>query len=225
MLRDKFIHYFQQWRERQLSRGEHWLAQHLAGRSPREKGMLLAAAVFLFCAVYYVLIWQPLSERIEQQETMLQQLVAMNARLKSTAPDIIAARKSGTTTQAQVSRVISDSASAHSVVIKRIAERGENIQVWIEPVVFNDLLKWLNALDEKYALRVTQIDVSALSPMVSAELSNQLTGLSSDVARFISLQTTTECSVTLKEPVFHHVAFVNRHLSKTVKMLKCFDTL
>ena len=44
MLRDKFIHYFQQWRERQLSRGEHWLTQHLAGRSPREKGMLLAAA-------------------------------------------------------------------------------------------------------------------------------------------------------------------------------------
>lgn len=28
-------------------------------------------------------------------------------------------------------------------------------------MVFNDLLKWLNALDEKYALRVTQIDVSA----------------------------------------------------------------
>ena len=153
MLRDKFIHYFQQWRERQLSRGEHWLTQHLAGRSPREKGMLLAAVVFLFSVGYYVVIWQPLSERIE--------LVAMNARLKSTAPDIIAARKSATTTPAQVSRVISDSASAHSVVIKRIAERGENIQVWIEPVVFNDLLNWLKALDEKYALRVTQIDVSA----------------------------------------------------------------
>ncbi|EHW4736431.1 general secretion pathway protein, partial [Escherichia coli] len=132
-----------------------------AGRSPREKGMLLAAVVFLFSVGYYVLIWQPLSERIEQQETMLQQLVAMNTRLKNAAPDIIAARKSATTTPAQVSRVISDSASAHSVVIKRIAERGENIQVWIEPVVFNDLLKWLNALDEKYALRVTQIDVSA----------------------------------------------------------------
>lgn len=161
MLRDKFIHYFQQWRERQLSRGEHWLAQHLAGRSPREKGMLLVAVVFLFSVGYYVLIWQPLSERIEQQETILQQLVAMNTRLKNAAPDIIAARKSATTTPAQVSRVISDSASAHSVVIRRIADRGENIQVWIEPVVFNDLLKWLNALDEKYALRVTQIDASA----------------------------------------------------------------
>ncbi len=37
MLRDKFIHYFQQWRERQLSRGEHWHDKHTAGRSPREK--------------------------------------------------------------------------------------------------------------------------------------------------------------------------------------------
>ncbi|EPN4406312.1 type II secretion system protein GspM, partial [Escherichia coli] len=97
----------------------------------------------------------------EQQETMLQQLVAMNTRLRSAAPDIMVARKSATITPAQVSRVISDSASAHSVVIKRIAERGENIQVWIDPVVFNDLLNWLNALDEKYALRVTQIDASA----------------------------------------------------------------
>ena len=160
MLREKFIHYFQQWCERQLSRGEHLLTQHVAERSPREKGMLLAAVVFLFSVGYYVLIWQPLSERIEQQETTLQQLVVMNARLKSATPDIIAARKSATTRPAQVSRVISDSASAHSVVIKRIAERGESIQVWIEPVVFNDLLNWLNALDEKYVLQVTQIDVS-----------------------------------------------------------------
>ncbi|MDM2845441.1 GspM family type II secretion system protein YghD [Citrobacter portucalensis] len=161
MLRDKFIHYFQHWRERQLSRGEHWLAQHLAERSPREKGMLLAAVVFLFSAGYYSLVWLPLSEQIEQQETTLQQLMVMNNQLKSAAPDIIAARKSGATTPVQLSRVISDSASAHSVVIKRIAERGENIQVWIEPVVFNDLLNWLNTLNEKYALRVTQIDVSA----------------------------------------------------------------
>jgi hypothetical protein len=33
--------------------------------------------------------------------------------------------------------------------------------------------------------------------MVSAELSNPLTGLSFDVARIISLQTTTECSIIL----------------------------
>lgn len=45
--------------------------------------------------------------------------------------------------------------------VLEVAERGENIQVWIDPVVFNDLLNWLNALDEKYALRVTQIDASA----------------------------------------------------------------
>ena len=123
--------------------------------------MLLAAVVVRFRVEYDVLIWQPLSERREQQETRWQQVVVINTRRSSAAEDIRAARKSATPTPAQVSRVISDSASAHSVVIKRIAERGENIQVWIDPVVFNDLLNWLNALDEKYALRVTQIDASA----------------------------------------------------------------
>lgn len=38
MLRDKFIHYFQQWRERQLSRGEHWLTQHFGGAFSARKG-------------------------------------------------------------------------------------------------------------------------------------------------------------------------------------------
>ncbi len=62
------------------------------GVLPREKGMLLAAVVFLFSVGYYVLIWQPLSERIEQQETILQQLVAMNTQLKSAAPNICGAK-------------------------------------------------------------------------------------------------------------------------------------
>ncbi|MGU0161835.1 type II secretion system protein GspM [Escherichia coli] len=79
---------------------------------------------------------------------------------ESAAPDIIAARKSATTTPAQVSRVISDSASAHSGH-QADSRAWDNIQVWIDLVVFNDLLNWLNALDEKYALRVTQIDASA----------------------------------------------------------------
>ncbi|HDK2650620.1 TPA: type II secretion system protein M [Escherichia coli] len=171
MLRDKFVHRFQQWCERQLNNAEQWLVQHLEGRSSREKGMLLAAAVFLFCTGYYVLIWQPLSERIEQQETMLHQLVAMNARLQSAAPDIIAARKSGATAPVQVSRVISDSALSRGIAITRMDERGEYIQIRIGAVVFNDLLDWLNELRDEYALGVAQLDVkqAELSGMVNIQ--------------------------------------------------------
>ncbi|WP_439709141.1 type II secretion system protein GspM [Escherichia albertii] len=34
------------------------------------------------------------------------------------------------------------------------------ILVWIEPVIFNNLLSWLSSLDEKHALHVTQIVIS-----------------------------------------------------------------
>lgn len=171
MLRGKFVHRFQQWCERQLNNAEQWLVQHLEGRSSREKGMLLAAAVFLFSAGYYVLIWQPLSERIEQQKTMLQQLVAMNARLKSAAPEIIAARKSTTTTPAQVSQIISDSALSRGIAITWMDARGKYIQVRTGAVVFNDLLEWLNELRDEYALGVAQLDVkqAELSGMVNIQ--------------------------------------------------------
>ena len=171
MLRGKFVHRFQQWCERQLNNAEQWLVQHLEGRSSREKGMLLAAAGFLFSAGYYVLIWQPLSERIEQQKTMLQQLVAMNARLKSAAPEIIAARKSTTTTPAQVSQIISDSALSRGIAITWMDARGEYIQVRTGAVVFNDLLEWLNELRDEYALGVAQLDVkqAELSGMVNIQ--------------------------------------------------------
>lgn len=159
MLRDKFSLLLQQWCKRILSNAEQWLAQYWADRSSGEKGMLLVAVVLLFSSGYYALIWQPLSERIEQQETMLQQLVAMSSRLNSAAPDIIASGKSRVPMPALVSQAISDSASAHGISIKRILERGENIQVWTDPVVFNDLLTWINELREKHALIVTQLDV------------------------------------------------------------------
>ncbi|END2296924.1 type II secretion system protein M, partial [Escherichia coli] len=89
----------------------------------------------------------------------LQQLVAMNARLKSAAPEIIAARKSTTTTPAQVSQIISDSALSRGIAITWMDARGEYIQVRTGAVVFNDLLEWLNELRDEYALGVAQLDV------------------------------------------------------------------
>ncbi|HBJ66449.1 MAG TPA: general secretion pathway protein, partial [Shigella sp.] len=47
MLRDKFIHYFQQWRERHLRRCEPWLAPHLPRLSPRENRLSLSPQGFL----------------------------------------------------------------------------------------------------------------------------------------------------------------------------------
>ena len=109
--------------------------------------MLLAAVVFLFSAGYYVLIWQPLSERIRATGDNVAAAGGDEHPTEERRAGYLRRENPGTTTPAQVCGVISDSAR-HEVVIKRIAERGENIRVWIDPVVFNDLLKWLNALDE-----------------------------------------------------------------------------
>ena len=38
--------------------------------------------------------------------------------------------------------------------------QGDNIQVWIDEISFNQLLQWLEQLSSKEGLRVTNIDLS-----------------------------------------------------------------
>ncbi|MFP1453441.1 type II secretion system protein GspM [Escherichia coli] len=76
--------------------------------------MLLAAVVFLFSVGYYVLIWQPLSERIEQQETMSTAATGDEHQTEERrAGDYCGAKIRHNNACAGISRVISDSASAH----------------------------------------------------------------------------------------------------------------
>ncbi len=75
----------------------------------------------------------------------------MNTRLKNAAPDIIAARN---LPQQRLRRYRGSSVT----VLPPLGGHQADSRAWGEysgldrPVVFNDLLKWLNALDEKYAL-------------------------------------------------------------------------
>lgn len=143
----------------------YWLQYSGLVRTRRDKRTLLIATVFLLVVGYFEFIWFPLSERIKQQDGELQQLISMNHKLITAKPDVMASRHQAkqlkTVSTLQPSQVITNSAAAKSVVIKRIAERGEHVEVWIEPVVFSDLLDWLKALEKQHGLSVMHTDISA----------------------------------------------------------------
>ena len=166
MLRHEFIQFFNHYRDRWSNAVENWVTQYYVGRSLREKGLLIGALLIMFCAGYYSLLWQPLNIRIEQQERELQQLNTLLKNLQTATPDIISARQKRATFDklsiSQISQIINTTSSIHSIVIRQIKQNGANIQVAIEPVIFDDLLKWLSLLSKKYSLEVIQIDVISI---------------------------------------------------------------
>ncbi len=142
---------------------------------------MIGALLIMFCAGYYSLLWQPLNIRIEQQERELQQLNTLLKNLQTATPDIISARQKRATFDnlsiSQISQIINTTSSIHSIVIRQIKQNGVNIQVAIEPVIFDDLLKWLSLLSKKYSLEVIQIDVISIEQKGMIKVENLVLAL------------------------------------------------
>lgn len=165
MLRTKINRIIKQRHDRWYPVVTYWFQHSGIIRTRRDKKMLMIVSVFLLFLGYYVLIWSPLSERIKQQNTELQQLILMNVKLLDVAPAIVSgrhqAKQPAVSSPLRASQVITDSAVDKSVIVKRIAQREAQIQVWTEPVTFSDLLNWLKVLEKQHALPVAQIDISS----------------------------------------------------------------
>lgn len=165
MLHHELIGLFNHCRNWWLNVAENCFTRFYISRSPREKGLLIGTLLIIFSAGYYALLWQPLNIRIEQQDRELQQLNTLLRNLQTATPDIIKFRQKraeyDNLSISEVSQIINTTSSMHSIVIRQIKQNGVNIQVSIEPVIFDDLLKWLSLLSEKYSLNVMKIDVIA----------------------------------------------------------------
>ncbi|MGL5471209.1 MAG: type II secretion system protein GspM, partial [Shewanella sp.] len=63
--------------------------------------------------------------------------------------------------QGSLAQVISESAQQHQIVVTRIVNKDDSIQLSINPLSFNSLLAWLNTLHDEFGIQVRFLDVSA----------------------------------------------------------------
>ena len=72
------------------------------------------------------------------------------------------AKKSGGSVNrgGSLSTIVNRVAKQHQINIDRMQPQGEQIQVWVDEVSFNQLLQWLNDLTLKQGLQINSIDVS-----------------------------------------------------------------
>lgn len=120
-------------------------------------GMVTVIVIFLF----YSLIWQPLNDNIAKAEKKIvkqQQLLAWvqenTARYKQ--------QNGGSKKQSKgsLSSIVNKTAAGARISIERIQQQGDDIQVWLEAVPFNNLLSWLEKLTKDQGLAIKNIDLS-----------------------------------------------------------------
>ena len=132
----------------------------------REKKILLSGIVFVLLFVSYAFIYNPLSTSIEglQQDNIDKQqlLVWMTESAASIKSSSTAGNKGSKRGARSLNEIINSSASSAKITISRSQPRDNSrYQIWLDQVVMNDLLLWLNVLQNDYGVFVSNINLGS----------------------------------------------------------------
>lgn len=135
---------------------ERWLQLDL-----REQRLVLVMAAVVLFFILYSAVWAPLnnnieaaSKKIERQQKLLTWVQESTAKYKS------AAGSNRSNNNGSLSSIVNKTAGRNQILIARMQPQGDDLQVWIDEVSFNQLLTWLEQLSEKEGISVKAIDIT-----------------------------------------------------------------
>lgn len=137
-----------------------------ANLDPRERRALTFGGLALLLLLLYFAGWRPFSIKLEQTTQQVQeqratyQWMQIKAeevkRLRSAAPAIKAA--GGQSLLATVDRTAREGGLGPA--LKRVEPEGAaNVRVWLEGASFDELVAWLNQLQQGYGVQIASISV------------------------------------------------------------------
>jgi general secretion pathway protein M len=127
----------------------------------REKKLVSAMASLVLVFIFYSFVWQPLNNNIAKTEKKIARQQQLLSWVQENTTRYQQAKSSaGNQAKGSLSSIVNRTASSKNISITRMQPQGDNIQVWIDEISFNQLLQWLEQLSTKEGLRVTNIDLS-----------------------------------------------------------------
>ena len=128
----------------------------------REQRLVSVMSVLMSIFILYGLIWQPLTENIEKTTLKLERQQALLTWVtENTQRYQKAKRNAGANSGASLSSIVNRTSSANNITITRMQPQGDDLQVWIDEISFNQLLTWLEQLAISDGLQVKNIDLSS----------------------------------------------------------------
>lgn len=128
----------------------------------REQRLVAAMSMVIFIFLFYSFIWQPLNENIAKNTKKLARQQSLLTWVSSETQRYNLAKGSGGSTQnkGSISSIVNRTAGANGISITRMQPQGENLQVWIDNIAFDQLLQWLAQLANNEDIIVGAIDLS-----------------------------------------------------------------
>ncbi len=131
-----------------------------------EKKLLLIGCLFVLLLLLYLAVYKPMYNSISslQQSNIKNQelLVWMTQSAASIKKSSAGANKAQSRSGQSLNQIINNTASKAKISISRSQPRdNDQHQIWLDQVVFNELLLWLDVLQKDYGILVHNINLGS----------------------------------------------------------------
>ena len=129
--------------------------------SEREQKLVsMGGSVGIVCLLYFT-IWSPLNTSIETHKAALatEKETLIWVKEQTARANILRASSTKTSYSGSLTQLVNQTTRSANIPVSRMQPQGEELQVSIDQVPFNDLIKWLDTL-EKRGVQVILSDVS-----------------------------------------------------------------
>ena len=133
------------------------------GISAREQRLVAVGGSVLLIGLFYWAIWQPVANRIAERERQVVNQQQTLAWLKEKGQEVLAMQGGQgrqIDTGGTLDGVVNRTAFNQKIKIARLQPQGQELQVWIDTVPFDDLLIWLATLSDQYGVQVQIIELA-----------------------------------------------------------------
>lgn len=135
----------------------------------RERRILLLGTAAVLFALLYWSSWAPLQQHLQQSRHQVQQLQQQLNWMHQQAPLLRQLKQAAPINAAadiDIASALTASSQTQQLALKRIQPQGENALVELDIVGFDQLVNWLDLLEQQYGITPQQIELQSLPTLV-----------------------------------------------------------
>ena len=126
----------------------------------REQSLIMVMSVVIGIFLFYSLVWQPLNDNLEKASKKLNRQQELLLFVKEKTKQYQQVKHTNKLTGGSLTGIVNRTAHSKQIKVTRMQPQGDDLQVWIDEIPFEQLLKWLEQLVVNEGVIIKAIDIS-----------------------------------------------------------------
>lgn len=126
---------------------------------PREQQLVKIAGFFIGLGLFYIAIWQPIHQARANSEIKAKAAVEQLNWLQSRLP--LLSQNTAVAASGSINDIVAQTAPQFQIKVSRMQPQNDQLQLSLEDVGFEQLLRWLTELQSKHGVQLLQLDIAA----------------------------------------------------------------